>query len=142
MQDELAIQRLINTYSHYGSIGDWDRTLETYAPDGTWAIPHFDMRFEGHAAIRQALADFFATMDYVVQLNAPALIEVDGDRATARSNISECGKVAGKDEGFQYLGFYADTLVRTASGWKFAERVFEGLGSSLFPLNAGAKHAR
>lgn len=140
MQDEYDIQRLINTYSHYGSIGDWDRTLATYTEDGAWAIPHFGLRFEGHAAIRQALKDFFAGMDYVVQLNAPALIAITGDTATALSNISECGKVAGKDEGFQYLGYYDDRLVRTATGWKFAERVFEGLGSSLFPLNSGLRH--
>ena len=97
MQDEWAIQRLINTYSHYGSLGDWDKTVGTYAPDGIWEIPHFGMRFEGHAAIRQALTDFFAGMDYVVQLNSPALIDVTGDRATARSNVNDGRKTAATD---------------------------------------------
>ena len=140
MQDEMAIQQLINTYSQYGSIGDWDKAVGTYAPDGVWAIPHLGMRFEGHAAIRQALTDFLATMDYVVQLNSPALIDTAGDKATARSGISENGKVAGKDEGFLFLGFYVDELVRTKEGWKFASRVFEGTGTSLYPLNSGTKH--
>ena len=140
MQDEMAIQRLINTYSQYGSLGDWDRAVDTYMPDGIWAIPHLGMRFAGHAAIRQALTDFFATMDYVVQLNSPALIDVWGDTATARSGISENGKVAGKDEGFLYMGFYLDELVRTAQGWKFTSRVFDGSGSSLYPLTSGTPH--
>ena len=39
------------------------------------------MRFEGHAAICGALTGFFGVMDYVVQLNAPAVIDVDGDTA-------------------------------------------------------------
>lgn len=140
MQDEYAIQRLINTYSQNGSLGDWDRTIDTYLPEGVWEIPHFAMRFEGHAAIRQALSDFFASMDYVVQMNGPALIDVDGDHATARSPVHEGGKVAGKDEGFAYFGFYEDEIVRTPQGWKFARRVFRGTGSSLYPLTSGLKH--
>lgn len=140
MQDEWEIQRLLNTYSQYGSCGDWDRTVDTYAPDGVWAIPHLGMRFEGQAAIRQALADFAATMDYVVQMNSPALIEISGDRASARSNIVESGKSVGKHEGFAYFGYYADQLVRTGQGWKFAQRDFIGSGSSFYPLTFGAKH--
>jgi ketosteroid isomerase-like protein len=140
MQDEWAIQRLINTYSQYGSVGDWDKAVGTYAPDGVWEIPHFGMRFEGQAAIRQALTDFFAGMDYVIQLNSPALIDVDGDRATARSNVNEGGKSAGKEEGFAFFGYYADELVRTAEGWKFTKRTFVGTGSSIYPLTQGSKH--
>ncbi|MGE3691001.1 MAG: nuclear transport factor 2 family protein [Novosphingobium sp.] len=140
MQDELAIQRLINTYSHYGSLGDWDMAVGTYAENGVWEIPHFAMRFEGHAAIRQALTDFFATMDYVVQLNSPALIDVSGDTATARSNIHEGGKVAGEDQGFLFLGYYDDELVRTDAGWKFIRRRFVGTGSSIYTLIKGEKH--
>lgn len=57
------------------------------------------------------------------------MIEVDGDTATACSGISEGGKLKGHDESLEYLGIYADTLVRTAEGWKFSKRVFEGIGT-------------
>ncbi len=134
MDDERAIQRLITTYSQSGSIGNWDTTVATYLPDGTWSIPHLGMSFTGHEALRGALSAFFATMDYVIQMNAPALIEVSGSTATARSAIRECGKSAGKPEGFEYFGFYQDELVKTADGWRFKLRLFEGVGSSMYPL--------
>jgi hypothetical protein len=79
-------------------------------------------------------------MDYVVQLNAPALIEVNGNKATTSSTIRECGKSKGKNEGFEYFGFYLDELVQTPQGWKFARRVFRGIGTSMFPLNSGERH--
>ena len=134
MQDEFAIQQVLNTYSQYASMGHWDMVLPTYLPDGVWEIPHLGLRFAGHAELRGALENFIAGMDHVLQMNSPALIAIDGDTATARSGIRECGKMAGRLEGFEYFGIYADRLVRTADGWKFALRVFEGLGTNYFPL--------
>ena len=134
MPDEYWIQRTISRYSQRASVGDWDGVLATYMPDGVWDIPHLNMRFEGHEAIREALTGFFGVMDYVVQLNAPAVIDVDGDTALAWSGIRECGKSKDRDEGFEFFGTYADSLVRTADGWKFARRVFEGVGTHYFPL--------
>jgi hypothetical protein len=57
-------------------------------------------------------------------MNSPAIIEVDGDRATAHSIIRECGKYAGRQTCLEVLGLYDDELVRTADGWRFARRVF------------------
>lgn len=62
------------------------------------------------------------------------MIDVTGDEATARSGIREGGKYKGKAESVEYLGIYADTLVRTAEGWKFTRRVFEGIGTLEFGL--------
>lgn len=134
MEEEWAIQKLLTTYSVSASRGDWDAAVTTYLPDGVWAIPHLAMRLDGHAAIRGALTGFFAEMDYVVQLASPALITITGDTATARSNIREAGKSRGHSEGFEFFGQYADRLVRTTKGWRFAERVFEHLGTHYFPL--------
>jgi hypothetical protein len=140
MQEEYLIQRTLNTYSNAASRGDWDRAVGTYMPNGIWEIPHLSLRFEGHNAIREALQNFMATMDYVVQMNAPALIEIEGMNATAHAAIRECGKSKGKNEGFEFFGFYADELVRTAEGWKFVRRAFQGLGTSRFPLTSGERH--
>jgi len=137
MDDERAIQKLITTYSQTASVADWEGAVGTYLPDGLWEIPHLSLAFEGHEAIRGALAAFFEQMDYVIQMNAPALIHVSGSTARASSAIRECGKSAGKDEGFEYLGFYRDELVKTPQGWRFRTRVFEGVGTNLFPLVGG-----
>jgi ketosteroid isomerase-like protein len=140
MRDEDGIQRTISQYSLSASRGDWERTVECYVDDGVWEIPHLGMRFEGRAAIREALAGFFGVMDYVVQMHAPAVIDIEGDRATARSLIRECGKSRGLDEAFEFFGTYVDSLVRTGEGWKFARRLFEGQGTHYFPLTRGEAH--
>jgi ketosteroid isomerase-like protein len=135
VHDQAAIQRVISTYSQHASLAEWDAVLALFLPDAVWDIPHLGMKLEGAEAIRGALSSFFATMDYVLQLNAPAVIDVDGDKALARSGIREAGKTAGKDEGFEFFGLYEDRLVRTADGWKFAYRTFRGVGTHYFSLS-------
>jgi hypothetical protein len=138
MTDEFAIQETINRYSEGASRADWDQVLSTYLPNGVWEIPDLKAKFEGHKALREGLMHFAGPMDYIVQLNSPALIKLDGDKATARSVIRECGKFAGRDEALEVLGFYADELVRTVDGWKFKRRRFELRGMHSFPLSPAA----
>jgi hypothetical protein len=135
MTDEFAIQETINRYSEGASRADWEQVLATYLPDGVWEIPALNAKFEGHKALRDGLMQFSGPMDYMVQLNSPALIKIDGDKATARSVIRECGKFSGRDEALEVLGFYADDLVRTANGWKFRRRLFELKGMHSFAMS-------
>lgn len=134
MQDELAIQQVINSYSEGGSRGDWDQVASTFTPDGIWEVLVFSVKFEGRDAIRDAQASFAAPMDYLVQANSPGVITVNGDSATARSVVREHGKFAGKDEALEVLGHYDDKLIRTAEGWKFSHRIFELQGMHRIPL--------
>lgn len=136
MIDEIAIQQTLNRYSEACSRTAWDEAAQTFTADGVWEIPVRDVKFEGRDAIRNGFAHFTAPMEYFVQINAPAVIQVDGDKATARSVIRECGKFKGRDEAMEVLGFYSDSLVRTKDGWRFARRVFEARGLQCFPLSA------
>ena len=140
MEDQRAIQNVLNTYSQNASLGNWDTVLSLFLPDAVWEIPHLGMKLEGRDAIGGALKAFMGEMDYVLQLNSPATIEVSGDTATASAGIREAGKSAGKDEGFDFFGLYLDTLERTGDGWKFRTRVFRGLGTSYYPLTKGEAH--
>jgi hypothetical protein len=133
-EDEYQVQRTITAYSLLTGRGDWDPVLALFVPDGVWEIPHLSLRFAGHEALRGAFAMLTEDLDFVLQQNGPALIDVAGDEATARSNIREAGKRKGRDEGFEFFGTYADTLVRTPAGWKFARRVFEHVGTQFWPL--------
>jgi hypothetical protein len=134
MNDEQAIQQTLNLYSTGASRGDWDQVLATFTADGVWEVPVHSVRFEGPEQILAGVKRFSDPMDYIVQSNSPAVIRVDGDRATADSVIRECGKIAGQDAALEILGHYVDTLVRTPGGWKFAKRVFELQGMHSFPL--------
>ncbi|MEJ5978342.1 nuclear transport factor 2 family protein [Novosphingobium sp. PS1R-30] len=128
-EDDYQVQRAITAYSLLTGRGDWAPVLALFTADGVWEIPHLGLRFAGQEAIRAALAQLSADLEWVFQHNAPALIEVRGDTATARSGIREVGKRKGRDESVEYCGIYADTLVRTSEGWKFTRRVFEGVGT-------------
>lgn len=134
LEDEWAVQQVINTYAQSTGRGNWDPVVALFVPEASWEVPHLNLKFEGLAAIREALAMLCADLEYVLQLNSPALITIDGDTAQARSGIREAGKRKDRDEGFEFLGIYADTLVRTSAGWKFKRRVFEGIGTQYWPL--------
>jgi protein SCO1/2 len=101
---------------------------------------HWTLATGQEEAIKGTLQSFMDTMEYVLQLNSPALIEVTGDSARASSGIRESGKTKGKMEAFDFLGLYEDELVRTPEGWRFTIRTFKGLGSQTYPLTTGEKH--
>jgi hypothetical protein len=135
MTDEPAIQRVLNRYTEGSCRTDWDQVIDTFTPEGTWGVPAFGLVCEGKDAVLAGLKSFVEPMAYLVQINAPALITITGDTATARSPIRESGKYADRDEALEVLGIYADKLVRTPEGWKFTERCFELLGLHTFPVN-------
>jgi ketosteroid isomerase-like protein len=136
MNDEYAIQRVINIYSQEASLLNWEKVLPLYMADAVWSVPHLGIRRQGHAEIRAQLDEFASWMEFVLQANSPAVIDVDGDSATARSSAKESGKFKGRDEGFEFIFMYVDRLTRTADGWKFAERTVQFIGMNAFPLVA------
>lgn len=132
--DELAIQRVMGIYSEAASRGDLETAVSTFTEDGTWGVPAFNLVCAGREAVLAGLRSFSDPMDYIVQAHCPAIVTVDGENATARSVIRECGKYKGRDEGLEVLGIYVDTLVRTADGWKFTDRSFDLQGIHTFAL--------
>ena len=137
MNDEFVIQQTLNLYTEGSCRADWDQVLGTFTDDGVWEVPGIGT-FTGRGEIERVMAAFVAQMDYFIQLNSPAIIKVDGDRATARSVIRECGKFKGKDEALEVFGFYSDDLVRTDQGWKFLRRTFKSAGMHRFALLPGS----
>jgi hypothetical protein len=134
MLDEIAIQQTINTYSDGASRADWNQVLSTFTPECIWEIPGLKARYRDHAVIQNVMASFVGQMAYFVQINSPAIITVEGDKATARSGIRECGKFSDRNEALEILGRYEDELVRTAKGWKFTRRTFYAAGKHSFAL--------
>jgi uncharacterized protein (TIGR02246 family) len=135
MSDEAAIQQVINRYTDGCNRQDWPQVMATFAEDGVWEVLGNQVR--GHAAIQPAMAGFLTQMDYFTQSASASVIEVAGDRATARTTIRECGKFKGRDEALEVLGWYADDLVRAASGWQFARRKFTSFGVHRFAVSPG-----
>jgi ketosteroid isomerase-like protein len=136
--DEEAIQRTISTYAEAGSRRDLDRALATFVPDATWEFAgHPEHKHTGVVAIRRSMEQLVSTTEYLVQMNSPAVIHVDGDWATARSVIRESGKVRERDEYLDVLGIYEDVLVRTSQAWLFKSRIFTMIGAAKMPIQNG-----
>lgn len=130
----IDIQQTINIYSEASSRADWPAVAATFVPDAVWEIATSGRRFVGHQAILDGLAAFTAPFAYVVQMNAPAVLEIRGERASARSVMRERGKMKATNQAFEALGYYADELVRTAEGWRFEKRSFHLTDMQYFAL--------
>ncbi len=135
MHDREEIQQVINRYTDGCNRQDWLQVMATFAEDGVWEVQ--GNAIQGHANIQPAMAGFLTQMDYFTQSASASVIDVVGDRATARTSIRECGKFKDRDEALEVLGYYADELVRTAAGWHFARRRFTSFGLHRFALLPG-----
>ena len=129
---ERAVLGTLYRYGHsidYGLEQDW---LDCFAPDGAFDVRYRvgtrpSRRFEG----RDALATFVAAHSRAPQrwhkhLLFEPMVEVDGDRASARSYFA---RLDASDDGTPFVrafGRYLDELVRGPDGeWRFAERIAE-----------------
>jgi uncharacterized protein (TIGR02246 family) len=131
------IQQLLNRYSEAVTRRDWSGLAALYAEDAVWeGTGKLDMRFEGRQAIAQGFAGIIEPMSMFVQMNAPAVIEVHGDRASARSTIHELGDVPAEGTRFELYGRYQDELVRHKGEWLFHHRRFVGITRQVSPIPA------
>ena len=134
MTDAQDIQKTLSTYSYSASVRDWDLMLSTFMPDASWEVAGTKLRLKGHAELRATISKLVEAMDYLVQMNAPAIIEINGDEAKARSVIREAGKMRSSAEWIDIVGTYEDRLVRTPAGWRFLHRTFTPIGSAQMPI--------
>lgn len=126
---EADCTRLINLYANGNDAGDWDAVAALYTEDGLMRRPSGGDPVVGRAAI---LAGFKArpprTQRHVV---ANTVVDVLGpDEATAFSaiilyqgDVTSDGSLPQMSANSPLVGWYRDRLVRTAEGWRFAERV-------------------
>lgn len=131
MLDKIEIQELISRYHEGASKFDWEQIFATFLPTGVWEVPSFGVRCEGLDAMREQMPALVATIEYLVQINAPAIIDVDGDTATARSLIRECAQFRDGGVLMDVVGQFNDRLERTPEGWRFAQRTFTILGTNV-----------
>jgi uncharacterized protein (TIGR02246 family) len=121
--DELEIQALADSYSDAVRRGDAEQAAATYADDGV-LMAFTGPEIVGRPAIAKALARVLSPMTFVMQTCAGGIIQVDGDRATARWSVTEWMNRRDTDEVRVMLGVYEDLIVRTPQGWRFARRRF------------------
>jgi hypothetical protein len=138
--DRLAVKDLINRYSDAVSRRDFEYVATLFADHAVWRCgAPFNLHFEG-TAIASALLAAVAAYDMIVQTSAGSVIELDGNRATARTMLFEMGRETVDGPGFIQYGIYDDVLERIGNEWKFVSRHFhpyyrdDELTGTFFPL--------
>lgn len=124
LSDRLDLQDLLVDYSHAVDRRDWDALDDIFTPTAT-----IDFRATGGAhgdlaTIKAFLAKALAQFTVSQHLIAPSKIELDGDAATGRTMCHNPMVLEGGQVLFVGL-WYIDRFVRTASGWRIADRTQE-----------------
>lgn len=133
-EDELAIRDLANRYARMIDRRDWPELPRVFTPDCELSGQGYRMR--GHAELGVGLRkiDMFSATQHCV-LNQ--VTQLDGDRATGEfyciaNHIHERDGVPYKlDMGIRY----EDRYVRTADGWRLAQRVLNLIWQQDLPLD-------
>lgn len=127
---EQDCERLIKLYVNLNDARDWPAVAALYTDDARFARPSKPDEFiEGREAILASLLARPARAQRHVIANTVVDVE-DADHARAFSVIvlymgdaAEEGEPPAMDPKSPLVGTFADKLVRTREGWRFAERV-------------------
>lgn len=125
--DRIEIDDLLTRYATALDAKDWNLFATCFTPDAV-------IDYTGAGGIKGALPEVQRWLAEVMQrfpmtqhLVTNRAVHVSGDRATCRSCLfNPMG--ARDDDGLVVFfegGYYRDKLVRTADGWRIAERIEE-----------------
>jgi 3-phenylpropionate/cinnamic acid dioxygenase small subunit len=128
ISDRLQIGDLLTRYTVAIDQKDWELLDRCFTPDARLDYSQtggIEGKYpEVRTWLEQALAAFPMTMHFI----SNTTLELDGDRATARSYVINPMGFPREDGSlhlFTVGGYYNDVLVRTDDGWRIAERVEE-----------------
>ena len=123
VEDELSIRNLAASFTDAVNERDLASFRQLWTDDAVWEIgPPLTSRADGVEEIVALLRRLSQAEQYFMQLTHSGVIEVKGDRATARFVERERGR--GESSYYDSLAVYEDVLVREAYGWRFARRFY------------------
>ena len=127
VSDRLELEDLVHAYAHAVDAGDWDAFDDLFAPDATVDYTEMGGPRGDVASTKAFLAQVMPLMASTQHLVATSRFVVDGDTATGRTICFNpmTVEVAGSPHTFFCGLWYRDRFVRTADGWRFAERYEE-----------------
>lgn len=133
ISDRLEIQELFARYSFAIDDRDWDALDSVFTPDAVIDYSESGGAKGSLSEIKAWLPAALERFPMFQHLVATSKIKIDGDMATCRTILfNPMVYKPGGDEADQvfFMGlWYRDRLVRTAQGWRIAER-YEEMGWS------------
>lgn len=137
MSDREQIQDLLTRYSYSISVRDFDTVATLFTPDASWELfghPEMKTKFKG-PSLPEGIKSIVVPTSSLIQMNSPALIEVNGDRATTAFTVNESGDIKATNQYFTMFGRYNDEVVKVNGKWLFEARRFTILNLRMTPLN-------
>jgi len=122
LEARLLIRERFGAYSDATFRGDVEAWLANYADDGEWIM--IEKSIVGKAALRAQWASLFAAIDRMAFFTEIGAINVDDDRATARSYCREIVRYKNGSTR-KLVGTYDDELIRKDGVWLFAKRKYQ-----------------
>jgi uncharacterized protein (TIGR02246 family) len=133
--DELAIRGLVARYCHAIAERDDEAWAQTWAEDGEWKVLGQEVR--GRDAVLALYRKLVATARWVVQVASDGWIELAGDDASGKWQISETIQTTDGRAAIN-VGRYRDRYRRGSDGvWRFSRREF--IGSYFGPPDLSAE---
>ena len=120
LEDKEAIRELFSDYCFRMDTVQFRELGELFTEDGEWIAPY--SRARGPAEIAGLMARNIPAEPRRKHFIMNSLIQLDGDRATARTSYLVILQAAGAALVPSVAGTYEDMLVRTPAGWRFRER--------------------
>jgi ketosteroid isomerase-like protein len=123
--DQFAIRCVIERYTDAINRQDWVALAPLFAQSAVWETSGgpVALRFEGRETVLGALQGMISSLDFLLQSLSTIVIDVRGDRASARVSLSELGRDK-QGQGMANHGFYFDDLARVDGEWRFLRRAF------------------
>jgi hypothetical protein len=122
LDDRLAITDLTVAYCWALDTRNWEELDRVFLPDAAaeLGLP----AVQGIDAIKATVSRVLTPLDDSQHIVANHQIAVDGDRATCRCyfHAQHIRRGVPGGENFVVAGRYEDDLVRTAAGWRIAQR--------------------
>ncbi|NBR91718.1 MAG: nuclear transport factor 2 family protein [Rhodobacteraceae bacterium] len=121
--DDVAIRGLIAAYADAVNTRNAERMAAVLAPDGIIEKPGHGEPVQGREKILKRYTRLQRERSFLCQMIHSSVVQVEGDRACARSWFSEIKQVTETGQWLAIIGVYQDELVRRPEGWRFARRM-------------------
>lgn len=132
LEDELAVHRLLAEYALAVDRGDREALEELLTDDAVYELDSLEI--VGREAISHAVfsGEHGAATPFAAHTVGPLVVQVDGDRATARG-YSRLYLVQGDEFVLWRLSFNRWFCLRTEGRWRVTRRVTRLVGSAHAP---------
>jgi len=125
-QDRIEILELAARYNHAAVSLDPNGYASCFTPEGRFYSPTRERDVTGQDALRAMLSEnAIGNARGIQHLTTDFIIKLEGDRATQTCQFILYGERDGSGNRVLGAGTYSDTLVRTAEGWRYSERIAE-----------------